>query len=70
MAQTSYSVCYHCKDRTIGCHAKCKIYQEEKAEKEKIRQAKAKEHAIDTALNEGSKRRSESRLRNKIYKSS
>lgn len=70
MAQTSYSVCYHCKDRTIGCHAKCKMYQEEKAEKERIRKMKEEERMIDTTLSACSKRRSESRLRNKIYKSS
>lgn len=70
MAQTSYSVCYHCKDKTIGCHAKCKMYQEEKAERERVRKLKAEQRMIDTVLNDGSRRRSESRLRNKIYKSS
>lgn len=38
MAKSSYHVCYHCKDRTVGCHASCKLYQDEKKERDKQRE--------------------------------
>ena len=63
MAQTSYSACYHCKTRTIGCHGKCELYQAEKAEKEKIRLERAKEKMVSNTLREGAARRSKTRLR-------
>lgn len=50
MAQVKFHVCYHCKNRTIGCHAKCEAYQKEKALNEKERVEKNKQHEIDSAL--------------------
>ena len=35
MSVSSYHACYHCKDRTIGCHAKCELYQEERKERDR-----------------------------------
>lgn len=34
MGTSSYHVCYHCKDRVLGCHAKCEAYLKEKRENE------------------------------------
>lgn len=41
MGISSYHACYHCKDRTIGCHAKCETYQAEKKEAERIKENRA-----------------------------
>lgn len=50
MAQANFHVCYHCKDRTIGCHAKCEAYQKEKVLNEKERAEKNKQRGIDNTL--------------------
>lgn len=50
MSNQSYHICYHCKDRTIGCHGKCAAYQEEKAERTKYASIEHKEKAIDRTL--------------------
>ena len=38
MAKSTYHVCYHCKDRTFDCHAKCELYKEERARATKARE--------------------------------
>ena len=43
MGISSYHVCYHCKDRTVGCHAKCKMYQEEQAQRQRDREQQKKQ---------------------------
>ena len=40
MGLSGYHVCYHCKDRTYNCHAKCELYKKEKIEMEKKRKEK------------------------------
>ena len=29
MANQAYHVCFHCKNRKIGCHATCEMYKKE-----------------------------------------
>lgn len=50
MAQANFHVCYHCKDRTIGCHVKCEAYQKEQRERQQLRQQRRKEKMIDDTL--------------------
>lgn len=38
MGTSSYHVCYHCKDRTIGCHAHCEPYQKEVEEHKRLKE--------------------------------
>lgn len=35
MAVTLFHVCYHCKERHVGCHAKCIAYQKEVEENQR-----------------------------------
>ena len=35
MGKSGYHVCYHCKDRVVGCHAKCEAYQKEHQENDR-----------------------------------
>lgn len=51
MAKTSFHVCYHCKDRHIGCHSSCKPYLEEKEENEKIRIKKNQDSFNQATIN-------------------
>lgn len=64
MSQSNYHVCYHCKDRTYDCHAKCEMYKKEKSEMEKIRKERNKEREIDNCLITNNRHRVKS-LRNK-----
>lgn len=57
MAQANFHVCYHCKDRTIGCHSKCAAYQKEKAESEKQRIARNEQCEINSTLYSNAKHR-------------
>lgn len=50
MAQASFHVCYHCKDRTVGCHSKCKAYLAEKEANEKERAERNAQRGIDNTL--------------------
>lgn len=50
MAQANFHVCYHCKDRALGCHAKCEAYLKEQQEYQRERQQRRKEKWIDDTL--------------------
>lgn len=41
--------CHHCVERMLGCHAKCKKYQQEKAVYDQLKEAekKLKERQFD-----------------------
>lgn len=51
MAKQTFHVCYHCKNRTIGCHANCVSYLKEKREYEKIKKMDENERRITGAIN-------------------
>jgi hypothetical protein len=36
--------CYKCPDRSVGCHSKCEKYQAEKAEWQKLADARAEKN--------------------------
>lgn len=50
MAKSVFHVCYHCKDRKVGCHSTCEAYLKEKQENEKMRQEKIKEAKINDGI--------------------
>lgn len=52
MASTSFHVCYHCKDRKVGCHGKCELYLKEKAENDEIRKKTYEENRNRKAIND------------------
>lgn len=45
-----YHACYHCKDRTYDCHAKCESYKKEKIEMENKRKERLMKSEIDSCL--------------------
>ena len=42
-SERPYFTCFGCNDRFVGCHSKCEKYQAEKAEWQKMMNAKAEE---------------------------
>jgi hypothetical protein len=50
MSQSNFHVCFHCKDRKIGCHGSCQLYQAEKAESERTRMIRNEQRGIDNTL--------------------
>lgn len=50
MAKSSFYVCYHCKERTVGCHSKCEAYQKEKSQSERERLERNEQRGIDSTL--------------------
>lgn len=46
MAKSTYHVCYHCKDRTYDCHAKCELYKNEREAATKAREEQRRIHDI------------------------
>lgn len=66
MARQTFHVCYHCKDRHIGCHSNCERYLKEVEENEKIKKEKDKQAMIKSTLYEctGNRLRSISKSRN------
>lgn len=69
MAKQRFSVCYHCKDRVVGCHATCEAYKKERKEAdEHLAQQRAQKNITDTLyLNTGKRMKSES-VRKKMSK--
>lgn len=70
MAKSSYHVCYHCKDRTIGCHDSCKLYQDEKKERDEQREQITNENIIGSTIHNLQKERYYNRnnRQRKVYK--
>ena len=70
MAKTSYHVCYHCKDRTVGCHASCKLYQDEKKERDEQGKQITNENIIGSTIHNLQKERYYNRnnRQRKVYK--
>lgn len=60
--------CYHCPDRSPGCHSECERYRAYRAEHEEIRKKRAEEFKVDAAFAErGDKiRRDASRWAKKV----
>lgn len=52
MSKQTFHVCYHCKDRKIGCHSNCELYLKEVKENERIKKEKEKQSMIRGALYE------------------
>ena len=38
MGNTKFHVCYHCKNRSVGCHSMCEMYLQEKKENDEERE--------------------------------
>ena len=70
MAKTSYHVCYHCKDRHIGCHSSCEPYIQEKEELTKQRKAKTQDdlNTYTIRVNEKNRFYSNAKNKHKVYR--
>lgn len=70
MARSTYHVCYHCKDRKIGCHATCELYIEEKKQMEEVAKVKVQESINASTIHNLEKQRCYTRnnRQRKVYK--
>lgn len=50
MSKQTFHSCYHCKTRTVGCHAKCEAYQKEVKEGKEATIAFKEQKSIDNTL--------------------
>lgn len=50
MAKQTFHVCYHCKDRKLGCHSNCERYLKEKEENDKRLKEKNKQSQINVGI--------------------
>ena len=50
MPSNNFKVCYKCKKRTIGCHGKCKEYQDEVKVNEENKQRINKDKIVKDAV--------------------
>ena len=70
MAKQTFHVCYHCKDRYIGCHSKCELYLNEVKENEDRKKNGSSNNFINSTL-KNMKRNAHKVKRNpnsKVYK--
>lgn len=70
MGKSIYRACYHCKDRKVGCHATCEIYNEEKKRGEEVAKVKVQENINMSTIYNLEKQRSYIRnnRQHKVYK--
>lgn len=52
MGKSIYHVCYHCKDRKVGCHSNCEQYQKEVEENNRIKSVMRKVENRQGAIRE------------------
>lgn len=70
MAKQTFHVCYHCKDRKLGCHSNCELYLNEVKENEEMKKNNSSNNFINSTLR-GMRRNAHKRERNpnnKVYK--
>lgn len=51
MARSTYHVCYHCKNRTYDCHAKCELYKNEREIATRLREEECIRRGIAQTAN-------------------